>query len=123
MITFETYKPCSKTYTNKYQKNIKSMMDPIRDYIKDGLLDVLNYKCFECFNLNADTLMLSISEHVNLGFVTHQFVIIANWYKETVIIKYTNTDNMNVDEVTAPFDDPLVAPEEVRDYFVQKLAK
>lgn len=123
MITFETYKPGSKTYTNKYQKNIKSMMDLIRDYIKDGLLDVLNYKCFECFNLTADTLMLNISEHVNLGFVTHQFVISANWYKETVIIKYTNTDNMNVDEVTVPFDDLLVAPEEVRDYFVQKLAK
>lgn len=123
MITFETYNPSSETYTNRFQKNIKSMMDLIRDYLKDGLLDVLNYKNFECFNLTTDTLILNISVHVGLGCVTHQFVIGVNWYKETVIIKYTNTDNMNVDEVVVPFDDLLVAPEEVRDYFVNKITK
>lgn len=123
MITFETYKPGSETYTNRFQKNIKSMMDLIRDYIKDGLLDVLNYKNFECFNLTTDTLLLNINIPVGLGSIVHQFVISANWYKEAVIIKHTNTDNMNVDEVVVPFDDLLVAPEEVRDYFVNKITK
>lgn len=123
MITFETYKPESKVYTNKFQNNIKSMMELIRDYIKDGLLDVINYKNFECFNLTADTLILTINVNVGLGSIVHQFAISANWYKETVIIKHTNTDNTNVDEVVVPFDDLLVAPEEVRDYFVEKITK
>lgn len=123
MITFETYKPESKVYTNKFQNNIKSMMELIRDYIKDGLLDAINYKNFECFNLTADTLILSISEHVGLGITIHQFDISANWYKETVTIKHTNTDNTDINEVTVPFSDLLVAPEKVRDYFVEKIAK
>lgn len=123
MITFETYKPGSKVYTRDFKDDIKSKMVNIRDVLKASLLNNTNYQNFECFNLNADTLMLIVNIHVGLGNIIHQFAISANWYKETVIIKHTNTDNADVNEVTVPFSDLSDASEIVRDYFVEKITK